>query len=171
MSQISLEAVLSDPVGCAKILIEIAWRLPLRVSLHFWESLFNFKRHPKTSLKLALATSVFAPTLGHNWPLLLARPRSVEPNTGLLFPENVLDGERDKDKEHGFHGFLYTGHASPKFGKNTLDGADAIWIHAHGGGFYAGEARQYHHTFMRWVDKASEEFDIDLRILAVEYRK
>lgn len=170
MSHVTAGAILSDPIGTFSALTEIAWRLPLRLATTSVNNLLPNQR-PKTSLQVAAASSIFAPLLAHNWQLLLARPRRfIESGTGLLFPSDVGSETLDKDRKHGFHGYLYISHHSKKFGTQSIEGADAVWIHAHGGGFYAGEARQYHHTYMRWVDKAWAQFGLDLRILALEYR-
>jgi acetyl esterase/lipase len=119
-----------------------------------------------------MVSAIFAATLSNNWRLLLARPRLAEEGTGTLFPPdlNSVEFQGDKDRKYGFHGYLYISHHSPECRKRTLKGADAVWLHAHGGGFYAGEARQYHQTYMRWVNKAYAEFSLDLRLVAVEYR-
>lgn len=121
-------------------------------------------------MRLAAATSVYAPAVTYNWRLLLSRPRFVDRKTGLLYPGDLDQRAPDKDAKHGFHGYIYISHGSRKFGTQTLEGADAVWVHAHGGGFYAGEARHNHYTYMRWVDKAYKEFGLDLRIVSVEYR-
>ncbi|OQU95628.1 hypothetical protein CLAIMM_01810 [Cladophialophora immunda] len=165
-----MTAVINNPIGTLRALFEICWRLPLRVLLAcVKKSTPYYDPTPTTSIWLAMATAVFAPLLAHNWHLLLARPRNIDPRTAILFPPDVAATETQKDRKHGFHGFLYTSQMSPVFGKSTLKGADAVWLHAHGGGFYAGEARQYHDTYLRWVNKAYEEMSLDLRILAVEY--
>lgn len=186
MSHIHPSAVILDVPGTLWAVFEISWFLPWRILKGLFtrarpvlDSSRSTDNSPATTLWLAMATAVFAPTLAHNWHLLLARPRiGVDVRDGLMYPPTPGDetkAERtmaeEKNREFGFHGFLYVSHLSPAFGRSTLEGADAVWIHAHGGGFYAGEARQYHHTFMRWVEKAWKEHGIDLRILTVEYRE
>lgn len=195
MSHVHPDAILSEPRGTLLALLEISWRLPQRLLAAVFDPLLRLFRsgaeaqREATSIWIAIVTAIFAPLLAHNWHLLLARPRwGIDARDGLLFPEPTDDninrnGKRDNashseadcadrlNQRYGFHGFLYTSHSSKAFGRATLKGADAIWLHAHGGGFYAGEARMYHHTYKRWVEKAHDDFDIDLRILAVEYRK
>lgn len=171
MSHIHLFAILEDPIGTLKAVFEIAWRLPLRVINSFGWRFFSNPDKPRTSVRIAAASAIFAPLLAHNWHLLLARPRWVESKTGLFFPPDIPLGSSSPDHKYGSHGYLYTSHHSRKFGVSSLERADAVWLYAHGGGFYAGEARQYHHTYMRWVDKAFRELGMDLRIVAVEYRR
>lgn len=173
MSHVHPSAVLGDPRGTLYAVLNIAWLLPARLTrtalLHFWD-LFHSddaanKKHTnvrKTSIWLALATAVFAPLLEHNWHMLLARPWwGIEPRDGLLFPTDGddkfrvdVDAKQKLSTKHGFHGYLYASKESPSYGAPILKGADAIWLHAYGGGFYAGEARMYHSTYLRWVNKA-----------------
>lgn len=169
MSHLQLTSLLADPTAALKILAEISWRLPLRILVNLWQTIIpsNSEIPSRTSLRLAVATSIFAPTLTYNWHLLLSRPTRMEEGTGLLFPDIK---SKSSNEIYGFHGFLYTSQHSEWFGRSSLEGVDAVWIHAHGGGFYAGEARQYHNTYLRWVDKAYIDFSLDMRILAVEYR-
>lgn len=185
MSHIHASAVVNNVSGTLWAALEISWFLPWRMSQALCArakralGLSTSADPPVTSLWLTLATAIFAPTLAHNWQLLLARPRvGIDGRDGLIYPPTQGDktkSERELAKHYsqafGFHGFLYVSHSSPAFESGTVVGADAVWIHAHGGGFYAGEARQYHHTFMRWVEKAWHEHATDLRILTVEYRE
>lgn len=193
MSHIRTSPIHADLPGTLCAVSEVLWLLPLRLYLAIrvrvkdWFGFPSSKNaedaDPRTSIWLAFATSIFAPFLAYNWHLLLARPHwGINEKDGLIFPPDDDDlairkdrGEkglgRIKDERYGFYGFLYVSDKSPSFGKAGLEGADAVWIHAHGGGFYAGEARQYHHTYKRWAEKAFEEFGMDLRILAVEYRE
>ena len=172
MSHIHVGAMLAEPLGNVYAVLEICWRLPWRVAYAIIGKVTSSQVQPEqTSVWLAMATSIFAPFLAYNWHMLLARPTTIDPAAALLFPPDVNDKNPNKDETHGFHGFLYASELSPAYGKPTLKGADAVWIHAHGGGFYAGEARQYHHTYLRWTNRAYQELGYDLRILAVEYRK
>lgn len=193
MSHVTPSAVFGDISGTITAVFEVLWRVPHRIGRHMlmctkncmWSpnSTTNITTEARTSLWIAVTTATFAPLLAHNWPLLLARPRwGIDARDGLIFPPDADDatiaqrhGERTlgqlKDNEYGFHGFLYANNDSASFGESVLEGADVIWLHVHGGGFYAGEARQYHHTYKRWVRRAKEEFGVDLRILAIEYRK
>ncbi|RFU35560.1 hypothetical protein B7463_g785, partial [Scytalidium lignicola] len=120
---------------------------------------------PGTSLWIAFSTSLFSATFDYNWRLVLVRPRWISSYDGFPFPP-----EKTSSKDLGFQGFLYVNNEMKKQPTQpTLVGADAVWIHAHGGGFMAGEARQYHATYRRWVRKALKDYSLDLRILAVEY--
>jgi acetyl esterase/lipase len=174
MSSVHFSAVVTNPTGTLLAILDIVWRVPYRVGRSLYlRHLGTHHDVPSSSIWIATASSVFAACLRYNWKLLLARPRNIEPHTGLLFPASLSKTQplNEKDKQYGFHGYLYTSHLSPAFGRSDLSGASAVWIHAHGGGFMIGEARQYHATYMRWVDKAYQDHGLDLRVLAVEYRK
>lgn len=164
-----------DILSTIQIAAEISWRLPWRVIRAVVLKFLGGPDAKRTSLKLAASTAIFAPILDKNWHVLLRKPwGQTDVREGLLFPSSDLDQNLSAstlDDSHGFHGYLYTSSRSPDFGTSVTAGADALWIHVHGGGFYAGEARQYHHCYMRWVNKAYTQHGMDLRVLAVEYRK
>ncbi len=171
ISHVTPSAVLGHPVDTALALWEISWRVPARVLRWARTRIWHQPNEPTTSLRVAVGTAVYAALMAHNWQLLLGRPRwGTDTRVGLLFPDDIVN-EKNKDGKHGFYGYVYIGPHSPAFGSNSLKGADAVWIHAHGGGFVCGEARMYHHCFMRWIDRAHRQFGVDLRILSVEYRK
>lgn len=161
----NLTAILSSPFASAGALLAICYRVPSRVIRHIF--LRCLGKDPGSSLWLAFSTSLFSAAFDYNWRLVLVRPRWIGRCDGFPFPP---DTEMSKDR--GFKGFLYVNDGLKKQSDQPkLAGADAVWIHAHGGGFMAGEARQYHNTYRRWVERARKHFDMDLRILAVEYRE
>lgn len=180
MSSIHVSAVLANPVGSALLVLDLCWLLPYRVlRACYYKVVPPPASVPVTSVWIAFASSLFAVALRHNWRLVLARPRWIDPKTGQLYPQRHGRGSSspegksnfDHRDDPGFYGYLYTSRFSSAYGQSSVAGADAVWIWAHGGGFTVGEARQYHHTYQRWVDKAYREHGFDLRILAVEYRQ
>lgn len=161
----NLSTIVFSPVASTLTFLAICYRLPKRTLKNILIRLQG--RDPGTSLWLAFSTSFFSASLDYNWPLVLVRPRWIGRYDGVLYPPKGA-----KPRDAGFEGFLYVNDKlKEKLTEPMLHGADALWIHAHGGGFKMGEARQYHTTYRRWVQTALEDYGLDLRILAVEYRK
>ncbi len=161
----NITTIVSSPITALGAFLAICYRAPTRILRHL--SIRLVGGDPGTSLLIAISTSVFSATFDYNWRLILVRPRWISSYDGLPFPAGTTSS-----KKLGFKGYLYVNDKIKKQPKQpTLVDADAVWIHAHGGGFMAGEARQYHTTYRRWVRKAMKDYGLDLRILAVEYRK
>jgi hypothetical protein len=161
----NFSTIVFSPVASTLTFLAICYRLPKRTLRNI---LIRLKgRDPGTSLWLAFSTSFFSASLDYNWPLVLVRPRWIGRYGGVPYPPKNV-----KPNDAGFEGFLYINDKlKDQATQSTIHGADAVWIHAHGGGFKMGEARQYHTTYRRWIRKALKDYGLDLRILAVEYRK
>lgn len=158
-----LSTILSSPLSALGALLAICYRVPKRVLRNVLLRLTG--NDPGTSLWLAISSSLFSAGFDYNWRLVLVKPRWMDRRDGFAFPASA--SEKDD-----FVAYLYVNEqVKGSSTMPTLAGADAVWIHAHGGGFMAGEARQYHNTYKRWVNKAKDNYGIDLRILAVDYRQ
>jgi hypothetical protein len=161
----NLTIILSSPISALGAFLAISYRVPSRILRNIIIRLGG--GNPGTSLWLAFSSALFSSAFDYNWRLVLVRPRWISSYDGFAIPP-----EGSKSEKLEFKGFLYVNDGIKKQTEQpTLVGADAVWIHAHGGGFMAGEARQYHDTYRRWVRKALNEHGLDLRILAVDYRK
>jgi hypothetical protein len=161
----NLTTIISSPISALGASFAIGYRVPSRILRNILIRLRG--REPGTSLWIAFSSALFSAAFDYNWRLVLVRPRWISSCDGFRVPSDSSESEK-----LGFQGFLYVNDEIKKQAiQPTLIGADAVWIHAHGGGFMAGEARQYHTTYRRWIRRALDLHGLDLRILAVEYRK